>query len=500
VAPGTGNGGVVDPLLGGSKWASLDAASTKTVITYSFADPQTSTFAYADFAASLSAFSDGDRALTRNLLAKIAAVCNVEFVEVADNASQCGVIRYGYSDQPNTMSYAGYAFYPSSSAIGGDVWIGKAQASSAWDFYRGNLVLHETLHAMGLKHPFQGDAQLSFEQNIIPNTVMSYSPVAGAQGATSMSKYPVEPMAFDVAALQALYGVSSANAGDTVYNLAGSDFQGTLRALWDAGGKDTLDASGLARSVTLDLNAGSHSDIGTTVTGYWNNNTQSSVYHATVALAEGVEIENAIGGALADTLIGNGLANRLEGRGGDDLIDGGDGIDVAAFTGIAAGYAVSHDGLGLVVRDAGGGDGTDTLRGVERLQFADHSLAFDIDGGAGLVARVLGAVFGAQSVHNADYVGIGLGLVDGGMSPHDLVAMALQVRLGANASNTDVVDLLFSNVTGHAPNAAERAGYVDMLQSGHTTQALLGLEAADHALNLAQVDLVGLAQSGLAYA
>ena len=138
---------------------------------------------------------------------------------MADNAAEVGVLRYGYSQQPNAMSFTGYAFFPAAAAIGGDIWIGAAQAGPDWDFYRPDLLLHETLHALGLKHPFDSGAVLPTAQDIIPNTVMSYSPVAGGTSGY-MSDYPAEPMALDIAALQYLYGASGLNAGDTVYDLA----------------------------------------------------------------------------------------------------------------------------------------------------------------------------------------------------------------------------------------------------------------------------------------
>ena len=98
---------------------------------------------------------------------------------MADGGGQSGQVRYAYSQAPNDLGYAGYSFYPSDSAIGGDVWIGRNQSASQWDFYRPDLILHETLHAVGLKHPFEGPVTLDAQTNVIPNTVMSYSPMAG---------------------------------------------------------------------------------------------------------------------------------------------------------------------------------------------------------------------------------------------------------------------------------------------------------------------------------
>ena len=44
--------------------------------------------------------------------------------------------------------------------------------------------------------------------------------------------------------------------------------------------------------------------------------------------------------------------------------------------------------------------GTDTLAGIERLEFADKNIALDIDGNAGAVAKLLGAFLGAEGVQD----------------------------------------------------------------------------------------------------
>ena len=504
-ASAQGSGDQVASLMAGSKWSSVDGATGRTIVTYSFADPTTSVFSGTDaasFAKTLKAFSQADRDMTRQLLDKIAAVCNVQFVEVADNAAQCGAIRYGYSDQPTSMNFAGYAFYPSSTTAGGNVWIASSQASAQWDFYRPDLVLHETLHAMGLKHPFSGGTVLASEQDIIPNTVMSYSPVSGGTSG-SLSSYPAEPMAFDIAALQYLYGASSLAAGDDVYDLSSAVYQSGFHTLWDSGGRDTLDASGIRHGVQLDLHAGGHSDIGGAVTAQAYKADGSAVattYHATFSIANAAQVENAVGTAWADGIIGNELGNRVVGGGGDDMIDGAEGVDTAVYAGSRAQFQITHAGKAATVKDTRGIEGTDTLSNVERLKFADGALALDLDGHAGTVAKVLGAVFGAGAVASPELVAVGLAVEDAGnFGTEQLAQLAVNARLGAGASNAAVVDLLFTNLVGHAPSAAEAAPFVQMLEHGTSAGALAAM-AAEHPLNLGHIDLVGLSATGLAYA
>lgn len=195
----------------------------------------------------------------------------------------------------------------------------------------------------------------------------------------------------------------------------------------------------------------------------------------------------------------------IDGTAGDDRFivtraglsfDGLGGVDLAVFAGSHSAHAVARDGDVWRVSESNGGE--TRLHAVERLQFDDGKLALDLDGNAGTVARVLGAVFGATALVNAAYVGIGLQLADAGTSPQALVQLALDARLGPAASAGEVVDLLFGNVIGHLPSAPERQPFIDLLDSGAYTPAALGLLAAEHPLNL-QFALVGLMQTGMAY-
>lgn len=127
-----------------------------------------------------------------------------------------------------------------------------------------------------------------------------------------------------------------------------------------------------------------------------------------------------------------------------------------------------------------------------------HALAFDLAGHAGTVAKILGAVFGKAAVANAAYAGIGLSLADSGMPADALFSLALDAALGTSRSDATVVDLLYTNVVGQPPGAA-RAPFVSLLESGQATQVSLGWMAANHDMNLANIDYTGLARTGLEY-
>ena len=144
----------------------------------------------------------------------------------------------------------------------------------------------------------------------------------------------------------------------------------------------------------------------------------------------------------------------------------------------------------------GGRNGSDTLVDVERIEFADGALALDLDGTAGQVARLLGAVFGRESVQFPSYVGIGLSYLDAGVSYQDLMGAALH-EVGARTPAA-VVNLLWQNLIGTAPTAQQIEPFVGLIEAG-LSAAQFGVLVADTDLNADNIGLVGLMETGLAY-
>lgn len=204
-----------------------------------------------------------------------------------------------------------------------------------------------------------------------------------------------------------------------------------------------------------------------------------------------------VGSSASERLQGGRGNDRLEGGGGDDQLDGGQGLDTAALARPRADYVIGPQARW--VQGLAGEEGRDGLQQIERLAFADGSLAFDLDGHAGLVARLLGAVFGPAAVADADYVGIGLAAADGGMDAEALALYALEARLGPGYSPAAQIDLLYRNLVDAPPTADEMGFWLGTLASGQYTPASLALMAAELPLNDQRIDLVGLAESGLAF-
>ena len=203
----------------------------------------------------------------------------------------------------------------------------------------------------------------------------------------------------------------------------------------------------------------------------------------------------------SDSMTGGLPGNEIFiGFGGNDSIDGGLGVDTAIYTGPKSSYILDKEDKDFSLSDQRAGsnnDGTDTLDSIERIIFTDSALALDVDGSAGKVAKLIGAVFGAGSVSNTNYVAFGLSELDKGTSYEDLAALAIDAA-GANSSE-QVASLLWNNVVGAAPTADQAQSYIGDLNSGKYTAGALGVLAAETTLNESKIDLVGLSDTGIIF-
>lgn len=397
------------------------------------------------------------------------------------------------------------AFFPSPGnaqwpyeGAAGDVYLNINSAANTLPSYAPGstgwfLLLHELGHSLGLKHPHDdgGNGRPTFTHigfealDIDWATIMSYNDDAFDN---LVQWDPATPMVLDALALQYLYGPNTrTHAGDTLHALTASGFYTTL---WDASGIDTLDVSAQKEGWTIYLPDFSLSELVPTLVGLASPSADlDKLVPETIVWLLG-DFENVRGSPFDDLIFANGL---------DNAIDGGAGIDTVVWNEARDQYTLERSGQAWWVQH-NATDTRDRLVNVERLSFDDHVVALDLAGHAGTVAKTLGAVFGPASVHVRDHVGIGLHYLDvHAYSPQSLMQFAIEAQLGPTASHEQVVNLLYTHVVGHAPTEQVRQSFVHLLDSGAHTVASLGLMAADTDLNVDNINLVGLAQTGLAY-
>ena len=184
-----------------------------------------------------------------------------------------------------------------------------------------------------------------------------------------------------------------------------------------------------------------------------------------------------------------------------DNVDGGPGIDTVVYDKPIANYVVSPGVNGIEVSSANYSEGSDWLLNIERLQFKDKGLAFDLDGHAGIAAKTLGLVFGQEAVSVPKYMGICLDYLDNKkMIAAQLMHEALAVRLGADAQNAEkLVSFLYERLTGSVPIQSEKDKYVSWIASGAYTADTLAVFASELSLNPVVIQLMGMSATGIAF-
>jgi len=184
----------------------------------------------------------------------------------------------------------------------------------------------------------------------------------------------------------------------------------------------------------------------------------------------------------------------------NDQIDGGAGTDTVIFSGNKADYTIALANGVISVTDSvtTGGDGHDTLVNVERIQFADYGVAFDIDGTAGQAYRLYKAAF--DRVPDLPGLGYQMNALDQGFTLSQVATAFIaspefQARYG-NVTDTQFITLLYQNVLDRAPDPGGLQFHLDELAHGETRGDVL-VHFSDSPENKANV--IGLIQGGMTY-
>jgi hypothetical protein len=450
-APSSGIASIDAVLDTGPGWNWITPARNVLYYTFDLSDGNPN--AASVLSSGTTTFNPAQQAGATAALTYISRVTGIQFVQVATGAA--ADIHFAQADITDP-SFAGYTAWHWNYDTDGNgnvisytadayVYLDNVQYVSnnvapTDGTYGYELLLHELGHALGLKHPFSGGPRLPSDQDNTAHTLMSYTYVGGPRDTYSPD---------DIAALSWLYG--------------GDGLGGT----W----------------------------------GYNSSNGPSATLVSTVVN----------GSTGADTLRGTAANDIFIAEQGNDSIDGGAGTDTAVYVGPFKSYVLMLSGstdVASTVRDTSTGansDGTDTLVNVERLQFSNESVALDLapTQAAGKALLTMAATLGPAFPTDKTWAGIFLRYFDNGAAIADgtnlLFASGILPALAGGNDNTSIVNFIYTNVYGSAPDAATLANLVAPLNARTTTPAQWMADLAASSANQNHVHLSGYAQSGWEY-
>lgn len=210
-----------------------------------------------------------------------------------------------------------------------------------------------------------------------------------------------------------------------------------------------------------------------------NGSVMATITDLSISASEALSYANVQHGAyiLVDRLLsGNdtfqlsGANDVVVGLAGSDTIDGGGGVDTIVYSLSSSNYRIQHVDGGIAVRQNGGG--TDTLFNVERIQFADQTLALDIEGVAGSAFRLYQAAFD----RTPDTAGLSYWIHELDNAKGDMAWMANNFIISdefrstygtpEGVSNADFLNLVYNNVLDRAADGQGFTYWMNELDNG----------------------------------
>ena len=191
--------------------------------------------------------------------------------------------------------------------------------------------------------------------------------------------------------------------------------------------------------------------------------TQKSVQRIADALGNTDDMASYLNPSFSYSISGSLYADNLKGSSKNDFVDGYGDFDTFSLTGSIGDYVISQNGKLISSKDLiNERDGLDVFLNVERLQFKDMNVVFDVISSNGPAAyRLYGGAFD-RTPDEAGFrywaqtldAGVSLNKVAGAfIGSQEFIA-----RYGNNLSNAAFVDALYQNVL-HRPGEAAGVAY-----------------------------------------